>query len=238
MKQAPTTIDDVLNNGILQDLASPTKVKLKSLLKRVMLEREDILFRNGSPGDGCYFVASGVLRVSIDDHSGGETWLAILGKGNILGEMALIDRIHRSATVAAMTNCLVWHLSNAAFDTVIKDDPQLYHNIAKVVCRRLRITNMQVCDQRLGLEARMANILARLADAFGEEQDDGRLLIKYKIAQSRIAEITGASRENVNRQFKMWRDTGVCDRVGGYYCIQDTAGWHQFDDEPFAAVTG
>ena len=108
----------------------------------------------------------------------------------------------------------------------------------QLVCSRLRTTNRQVCNQRLGLEARLAQTLLKLARAFGEPMPDGRTMIRYRIGQSRLAEVTGASRENVNRQFKSWREAGLCERVQSHYCLSDLADWEMLGDHSVASITG
>ena len=67
--------------------------------------------------------------------------------------------------------------------------------------------------------------MLKLARAFGKTLPDGRTLIEYHIRQGHLAEITGASRENVNRQFATWKKAGLCDTVDGNYCLKDLGKW-------------
>ena len=65
------------------------------------LKADQMLFTAGDPGDGCYRVEQGLLKVSVVSPSGGERILAILGPGTLVGELAMIDAQPRSASVTA-----------------------------------------------------------------------------------------------------------------------------------------
>ena len=65
----------------------------------ISLKKGQTLFEIGAVGDGCYWLEEGVLKVSIASPQGAERILAILGPGSIVGELAMLDGLPRSATV-------------------------------------------------------------------------------------------------------------------------------------------
>jgi CRP/FNR family transcriptional regulator len=65
----------------------------------------EVLFHAGDAGDGCHFVRSGAVKVSVIARDGQERLLAVLGPGSLIGELALIDDEPRSATVTALRRC-------------------------------------------------------------------------------------------------------------------------------------
>src|SRR5918996_5034745 len=75
--------------------------KLFANAKPVKLAADEVLFLAGDPGDGCYRVDQGLLKISMIAPSGAERILAIVGRGGIVGELATIDGLPRSASVAA-----------------------------------------------------------------------------------------------------------------------------------------
>jgi CRP/FNR family cyclic AMP-dependent transcriptional regulator len=228
----------IAKSAIFEDLDGASRSRLVGVLRAVELPSERVLFRSGEPGDSCYLVERGVLRVAIEDRNGIETWLAVLGDGDVVGELCLIDRLPRSANVTSMTDCRLWQLRARDFDLLARDDGSVYRAVARLISRRLRITNQQVCDQRLGLEARLALVMLRLADAFGEPLSDGRTLIRHPIRQVRLAEAAAASRENVSRQFKVWRESGLCEKIGRYYCIGPASAWEELRCGGVAIISG
>ena len=223
---------------VFDSLSDETRTQLKKALRKIELPKERVLFRHGAMVDGCYLLERGALKVSMEDLTGRESWLAILGAGDTVGELGVIDHQPRSATVSALTDCTLWRLPIRDFEAIAGRDAQLYHCVVRPICERLRITNLQVCNQRQGLEGRLAQTMLNLATAFGETLDDGRVLVRYRIAQSRLAEIAGVSRENVNRQFRIWREQNLFDMVSRYYCLREIAEWERIAGDYVPTNTG
>ena len=82
------------------------------------LKADQTLFTAGDPGDGCYRVEQGLLKVSVVSPSGGERILAILGPGALVGELAMIDARPRSASVTAARDSELSFISRASFEAV------------------------------------------------------------------------------------------------------------------------
>ena len=221
-----------------RNLNDITSTQMQRALIELDIARGGILFRREAFVDGFYLLSKGALKVSIDDNVGREIWLAILGPGDLVGELGVIDNQPRSATVTALTACKLWRLPKVKFDLLARQDANFYHSVVSPICERLRITNLQVCNQRLGLEGRLAQTMLILAKAFGEELDDGRTLVRFKIAQSRLAEIVGVSRENVNRQLRIWREAGLYDQISSYYCLRSLQQWEHMAGDHVPTNTG
>jgi CRP-like cAMP-binding protein len=62
-----------------------------------------------------------------------------------------------------------------------------------------------------------------LAEAFGHDVGQGRLLIRQKVTQSDLAAMAGIARENVSRILKDWTDRSLVSRLAGYYCLENKA---------------
>ena len=91
------------------DLLSDLPERLADLLladaKPVKLAADEMLFMAGDPGDGCYRLDEGLVKVSMLSPKGAERILAILGPGSIVGDMAMVDGRPRSASVSALRDC-------------------------------------------------------------------------------------------------------------------------------------
>ena len=101
-------------------------VKLFANAKTVKLAADEVLFIAGDPGDGCYRVEQGLLKVSMIAPSGAERILAIVGSGGIVGELSTIDGLPRSASVAAVRDSELTFVSRATFQTFAEANPQVY----------------------------------------------------------------------------------------------------------------
>src|SRR6516164_710999 len=110
----------------------------------VRLRDGQVLFRAGDSGDGCYRVEEGLLKVTIVSNSGTERILAFLGRGAIVGELAILDGLPRSSSVLAVRDAAVRFLSNAAFEAFAEKHPELYKSLVRLLAERLRETDTTV----------------------------------------------------------------------------------------------
>jgi CRP/FNR family cyclic AMP-dependent transcriptional regulator len=104
---------------------------------RSLAERE-VLFEAGDVADGCYRLEQGLLKVSIASPQGDERILTILGPGSIVGELAIIDGLPRSATVVAIRDCKLSFVSRASFVTCLREHPEIYSDLVSTLVSRLR----------------------------------------------------------------------------------------------------
>jgi CRP/FNR family cyclic AMP-dependent transcriptional regulator len=186
------------------------------------LKADQTLFVAGDPGDGCYRVEQGLLKVSVVSPSGGERILAILGPGTLVGELAMIDAQPRSASVTAARDSELSFIGRAAFEQVAIDHPDVYRHIVRLLVRRLRDTNNVVAAMSfLSLKGRVAHGLLSLAEAFGNDVGAGRILIRQKVTQSDLAAMAGIARENVSRILNDWMRQKLVSRLAGYYCLEN-----------------
>ena len=209
---------------MLADLPDRLLVGLLANAKPVKLAAHKTLFLAGDPGDGCYRVNEGLLKVSITSHTGAERILAILGPGSIVGDMAMIDGRPRSASVSALHDCKLSFVSRAAFDACVAKQPEIYKYLLALLAERLRKTDQLVAaGSFLPLKGRLARALLDLAKAFGHEVGGGRIVIQQKISQNDVAAMAGIARENVSRILNEWSRLKLVTRVSGYYCLESVA---------------
>src|SRR5262245_31509350 len=90
------------SENLFSVLPSAFSANLFSQARVVRLASQQMLFAAGDPGDGCYQVEEGLLKVVALSPSGGERILAILGPGALVGELSMIDGLPRSASVTAI----------------------------------------------------------------------------------------------------------------------------------------
>jgi CRP/FNR family cyclic AMP-dependent transcriptional regulator len=105
--------------------------------------RDAFIFREGEPGEWLYIVFDGEVRISRRVSGRGDEPLAILGRGEVFGEMALVDDQARSAdAVAHADGCTVLVLSQNDLDAVLHMQPvaasQFLYLVCDVLCHRLR----------------------------------------------------------------------------------------------------
>ncbi len=212
------------STDLLSDLPERLSSSLLANAKPVKLAADETLFLAGDPGDGCYRLEEGLLKVSMLSPSGAERILAILGPGSIVGDMAMIDGRPRSASVSALRDCKLSFVSRAVFEAIGAKNPDIYKHLLSMLAARLRDTDQVVAAGTfLPVKGRVARALLDLAKAFGNEVDGGRIVIRQKLSQSDVAAMAGIARENVSRILNEWMRLKLITRLSGYYCIENKA---------------
>ncbi|MTI18590.1 Crp/Fnr family transcriptional regulator [Rhodobacteraceae bacterium RKSG542] len=203
-------------SGLSRDLAEG----ISAISKPLALKSKAVLFEAGDPGNGCYAILDGSMKVSVLSVDGSEQLLAVLGAGSLVGELALLDGNPRSATVTALKPTQLAFIPKNAFYSFADNHPSLYQHMLNIVSGRLRNSNDALAARSfLPLNGRVAQTLLQLSETFGKPIDDERVLIHYKISQSEIANMAGGARENVSRVLNTWKRDGVVSRLSGYYSL-------------------
>jgi CRP/FNR family transcriptional regulator, cyclic AMP receptor protein len=122
---ADTTIDF----GILAGAGAPIR----------SFKAGEIIFREGDPAEELYIIKSGKVEIRL-----GNRLLDTLSEVSIFGEMALIDRSPRSATVVAATDTTIVPVGEKQFLFLVSRTPHFALNVMRVLARRLRTTNSVV----------------------------------------------------------------------------------------------
>lgn len=136
----------VLAGSSLFDMLSDEELKaVAGLAREVRASKGEVLFEEGQLGDSIYVLSVGEVEVLGRDATGAQHTLATLGPQQFFGEMSLIDKEHRSATIRAKTDCELLHLSSenlTAFRRQHRDGfTFIVINIARMLSARLRDAN-------------------------------------------------------------------------------------------------
>ena len=209
------------NNQFVTALPEALSSGLFARAARIKLAADELLYSAGDDGHGCYRVETGLVKLSILSEDGGERILDVLGPGAIVGELSMIDAAPRSTAVYAVNDSELSYVSRAAFVAFADNNPELYRHVATLLAQRVREMNdIASAWSFLSLEGRTAHALLEVAEAFGEEIGEGRLLIRHKIEQGDFAAMAGIARENISRILNKWMREKIISRHAGYYCIE------------------
>lgn len=112
------------------------------------LEAEATFIQEGAFGDCMYLVIDGQARV----HSRGET-IILLGPGQSVGELAVLDPEPRSASVSALTPLRLFKIDKAHFDEAMADRPEIAQGVIRALCQRVRAQGRRMADLQAGARA-------------------------------------------------------------------------------------
>ncbi|RMG15592.1 MAG: Crp/Fnr family transcriptional regulator [Cyanobacteria bacterium J055] len=162
-------------------------------------------------GNAVYFIVSGwvkVRRLSGDD----AVTLAILGRGDLFGEMAILDESPRSTDVIAMSAVKLLSVSAQRFIQTLFKDAQLHHRMLQLMVRRLRQTNLRFQMRNRPPAVKLANTLVNLAENYGDKLEKGTQI--YNIDFKDLADVTDIGVEETRK---------IMEKLGG-------KGWIEIDE--------
>lgn len=201
---------------ILSGLPGQCVNRLVGAAKPVTYSARSTLFRKGEPAEGCYWVQRGLLKASVFSPDGEERLVTVYGAGDIVGELAMIDRRPRFATVAAVTDCQVAFVDVATFQACLTSYPELHHCLASTLAQRLRDAQEDVAATFLPSSARVARALLKLIGHLGEPIDADHVGIPYQIRHDALAMVAGVARESASRVVAAWRLRQILGRTAKY----------------------
>ncbi|TAE59609.1 MAG: Crp/Fnr family transcriptional regulator [Nostocales cyanobacterium] len=141
-------------------------------------------------GNAVYFLVSGWVKVRRTNGDDSVT-IAILGRGDFFGEMAVLDESPRSTDVIALSPVKLLTVSRERFIQILFKDPQLHHRMLQLMVRRLRQINIRLQMKSCPPAVKLAHTLVGLAENYGKSSPQGKeiLYIPYQdLAQ--VTEIT------------------------------------------------
>jgi len=83
----------------------------------------------------------------------------------------------------------------------------------------------------LSVKGRVARALLSLAEAFGHDVGQDRIVIRQKVSQSDLAAMAGVARENVSRVLNDWTSHSLLTRLAGYYCVENRSALRRETEE-------
>lgn len=201
--------DDVISNvPLFACLSEAEREELRSLMTTIRLRRGQTLFEEGEPGDRVYIITSGKVKVGHAAADGRENMQALLGPGEIIGELTLFDPGPRSSTATAVASSDLLALEHRDLMTFLDTNVELAKHMLKALAQRLRKTNSALADLVFSdVPGRVAKALLDLAERFGRMTPDG-VFVQHDLTQEELAQLVGASRETVNKSLAEFTSRG------------------------------
>ena len=154
-----------------------------------------------------------------------------LGKGDVIGEIAILDGAPRTASAVAIDDTEALVLYRRDLLPVLLKIPDAMLELIEILCEKLRATSAIIEENSLPMAARAAAGLLRLADQHGRVVKGGTL-IDLKLSQRELGSYLGLSRENVSRQLGLFRDIGLLHIEGLQILILDPDALRKYSEEP------
>ena len=172
---------------------------LLASMTTVRLTRGDVLFNEGERGDRLFIISEGKIKLGRRSSDGRENLMAILGPGEMFGELSLFDPGPRTATATVVADAHVYELGHDQIVAWLEQFPGAARHMLHALARRLRRTNEALGDLVFSdVPGRVAKALLDLSRRFGVEVAEG-VRVHHDLTQEELAQLVGASRETVNK---------------------------------------
>lgn len=126
--------------SLFQFLDDRERADLASLLTVVRLEQGQLLFQIGDPGDALFVIRSGEAEVFFKNDTGERLVLEVVTTGDFVGELSLLDRGSRSASVVATQPSELLRLDREGLEKFLMVRPQAALDLLAAMGRRLRVS--------------------------------------------------------------------------------------------------
>jgi CRP/FNR family transcriptional regulator, cyclic AMP receptor protein len=217
----PRLLEDI---ALFHNLSTDQMSLLHDFLQYRQHPAGSVIIRAEQPGEGAYVILAGTVKVHIEQSGGGNVILAILGPGQIVGEMSLADSLDCSATVVTLEESQLLWIDRDRFQACLQIMPQLQSNVIPILSSRLRLANAQIqALATLAAPGRVARQILAFANEYGQQSADGTL-IPIRLTQDDLADLVGASRVHVNRVLTEYKRRGVLSVDSRHYITIHNAG--------------
>ncbi len=195
---------------------------LEKVLTSRTVSRGHVVFKEGDPGDRLFIVLEGKVKITRASADGRENLIALLGTGEMFGELSLFDPGPRTASVSAVTDSTLASLDHDDLRPLLLERPGVGVELLRALAQRLRRTNDAMADLVFtDVPGRVAKALLDLAAKFGVAEAEGTR-VRHDLTQEELAQLVGASRETVNKALSEFAHRGWLRIEGRSVLLIDT----------------
>ncbi len=170
-------------------------------------------------GGSVYFILDGWVKIRTYNIDGKEVTLNIIGKGEVVGEMAALDRVPRSTDVITLTPTKISSIPAQDFLHLMNTEPKAGLRLAQLMGQRLRQVNRRLRLREADSKSRVADTILFLAEGQGKEGAKG-IEIPH-LPHRELSSLSGLARETVTRVLTKLEKKGLIQREQNVLCIPD-----------------
>lgn len=202
------------SNELFEGLDNKALQRLAATTQSVELQRGDVVFSEGAAAEHLYVMEDGIVAIVSRSEDGRESVFALMERGDLFGEMGLLDGLGRSAEARALEPSQLISIPYEVVRREFDAQPMLLWGVVGLLAGRLRTMDEALADTMfLDVTGRTAKRLLEL----GGDLDEFVL----PITQEELASMVGASRERVNKAIASFVRLGWIDQSERRYCILD-----------------
>ena len=178
-----------------------------------------VLLLENDWGGSVYFILEGWVKIRTYNLDGKEVTLNIIGKGEIFGEMAAMDKMPRSTDAITLTKTKIGRIPAQDFVNLINTEPMAGVRLVQLMAKRLRQVNRRLQLREASSVSRVADAILFLVEGQGTEDDAGTEI--PNLPHREISSLSGLARETVTRVLTKLEKKGLIQRNADSMRIPD-----------------
>ena len=224
---------ELRGTNIFTDLSDEELDQILKLSKTRNYLKNSMIILEEEYGDIVFAIKTGTVKITRVNDEGKEVILALLGPGEIFGELAILDGEARSANALAQEDCKLILINREEFLDILQHNFKISFRLMCELAKRLRKSDQQIEALSLSdAEHRIGVSLLNLAEDMGVIRK-GRVTIQNLPFQQDIANMAGTSRETVSRVMKILENKNMISKVGHTLVIPDYTFFKQIFGKVF-----
>ena len=178
-----------------------------------------VLLLENDWGGSVYFILEGWVKIRTYNLDGKEVTLNIIGRGEIFGEMAAMDKMPRSTDAITLTKTLIGRIPAEDFVNLITTEPMAGVQLVQLMAKRLRQVNRRLQLREASSVSRVADAILFLIEGQGTEGEQGTEI--PNLPHREISSLSGLARETVTRVLTKLEKKGLIQRNADSMHIPD-----------------
>ena len=203
----------------MSDLPEDTINAIASRFVTISHPPNQILLLENDWGGSVYFILEGWVKIRTYNLDGKEVTLNILGRGEIFGEMAAMDKMPRSTDAISLTKTTIGRIPAEDFVNLIETEPLAGVRLVQLMAKRLRQVNRRLQLREASSISRVADAILFLVEGQGTESDKGTEI--PNLPHREISSLSGLARETVTRVLTKLEKKGLIQRDADSMRIPD-----------------
>lgn len=213
--------DLLRRNVFFQNLDDDTLAKIADKFVPKSYKRHDYIWFQGSPSNFIAVIKEGYVKIIKHSDNGKDTLVELLGAGDIIGAVALLEGRPYPATACALCDLKVLILSREQFLEMIASTPAIAVQALIAIGARLRYAHEMMRQLAVEIvECRIANLFLMLASRT-ESSDSNTVVLKLRLTRKDVAEMVGTTLETATRILSRWEKNKLLIRDSSSIIIPD-----------------
>lgn len=188
----------------------------------------EMIFMENDRDDCLYYIANGMVKLSMLSNDGKEKTLFILRDSQFFGEVSLVDGLEYCVNAETLTNTVIYSMNYKDIKEILAREPEIAFDLLQIMAEKMRFLTQQIKDIIFyDIAGRMASQILIFMKKFGVKTKKG-VLIDLSLTHQELANLLGASRVTVTKTLNNFQEEQIIEIVNKKILIIDQVRLNKF----------